>query len=70
MSQIWVFCERCRRRQPWLPGCAKSAFGALYANDNKAELTIVVTVVICRLAHKYAQMQHPLFGRCGEPNWE
>ena len=23
---------------------------------------IVVTVVICRLTQKYAQMQHPLFG--------
>ena len=42
---------------------ADSAFGALYTNDNKAELMIVVTAVICRLAHKYAQMQHPLFGR-------
>jgi hypothetical protein len=33
-----------------------SAFGALYTNDNKAELMIVVTVVICRLTQKYAQM--------------
>jgi hypothetical protein len=40
----------------------ESAFGALYTNDNKAELMIVVTVVICRLTQKYAQMQHPLFG--------
>jgi hypothetical protein len=38
------------------------AFGALYTNDNKAELMIVVTVAICRLTQKYAQMQHPLFG--------
>jgi hypothetical protein len=36
--------------------------GTLYTNDNKAELMIVVTVVICRLTQKYAQMQHPLFG--------
>jgi hypothetical protein len=42
-----------------------SAFGALYTNDNKAELMIVVTVVICRLTPKYAQMQHPLFGMPG-----
>ena len=34
-----------------------SAFGALYTNDNKAELMIVVIVVICRLTQKYAQMQ-------------
>jgi hypothetical protein len=40
---------------------ADSAFGALHTNDHKAELTIVVTVAIYRLAHKYAQMQHPLF---------
>jgi hypothetical protein len=26
---------------------------------------IAVTAVICRLAQKYAQMQHPLFGRGG-----
>ena len=44
---------------------ADSAFGALYTNDNKAELIIVVTAVICKLAQKYAQMQHPLFGRSG-----
>ena len=39
-----------------------SAFGALYTNDNKAELMIVVTAVICKRAQKYTQMQHPLVG--------
>jgi len=50
--------ERASRRP-------ESAFGAFYTNDNKAELMIVVIVVICRLTQKYAQMQHPLFGRRG-----
>ena len=44
---------------------SESAFGVLYTNDNQAELMIVVTVVICRLTQKYAQMQHPLFGNVG-----
>ncbi len=39
-------CARIRRE-----------IGTLYTNDNKAELTIVVTVAKCRLAHKYARMQ-------------
>jgi hypothetical protein len=30
---------------------------------NKAELTIVVTLVVCRPTHKYVRLQHPLFGR-------
>ena len=42
---------------------AESAIGTLYTNDNKAELTIVVAIVICRPAHKYVRTQHPLFGR-------
>jgi hypothetical protein len=45
----------------------ESAFGALYTNDNKAELTIMVTLVICRPMHKHARMQHPLFGRSVRP---
>jgi hypothetical protein len=38
------------------------SFGALYTNDNKAELTIVVTLVVYRPTHKYVRLQHPLFG--------
>jgi hypothetical protein len=30
---------------------------------HKAELTIVVTLVVCRPTHKYVRLQHPLFGR-------
>ena len=38
---------------------AESAFGVLYTNDSKAELTVVVTVMICRKAHKHVGMKHP-----------
>ena len=49
---------------PTVPAVANIRQGdcALYTNDDKAELTIVVTVVTCRPAHKYVRMQHPLFG--------
>ena len=46
---------------------AQTRFGPLYTNDDKAELTIVVTVVICRPAHKYVRMQRPLFGMSEMP---
>jgi hypothetical protein len=51
------------RRLPWWLANIRQA--RLYTNDNKAELTIVVTVLICRPAHKYVQMERPLFGMCG-----
>lgn len=49
-------------QRPRVKATPESA-GALYTNHNKAELTIVVTVVICRPAHKHTRMERPLVGR-------
>ena len=62
MQPEWTICALPRYEILPAASRTKSAFDVLYTNDNKAELMIVVTVVICRLTQKYAQMQHPLFG--------
>src|SRR5271170_3837405 len=55
---VQVFVRGVRRRRLSVSAVAPCW---LSRKRNKAELTIVVTAAICRLAHKYAQMQHPLF---------